>query len=167
MLKRINKYITQTEQMFGSSLIGILFAIIVVGIFSRYVLDRPISFIEEISNFLFIYVSFLAIAYAFARSKHISIDILVRKLSHKLNIYFSLFIHVLLEVLFIILIIPLFRAMSGFELSSVLRIPEKYIYLILPLTFVLIILHNLQIIITLCSEIYSFKGKNEHMRESV
>jgi len=65
----------------GAALMAVIVAVISVGVFKRYVLDSPLVWTEELSTFLFIWVSFLGAAVASSRKKHILVDIFVNRLS--------------------------------------------------------------------------------------
>lgn len=141
-MKKIQSVVFWCERTLGSLLFGLLFVMVSLGIFARYFFGRPIFWIEELSNFSFIWIGFLACSFAFGHSRHMAIDIFVRRLPRKARVFLDLAQGVVLEIAFIALIIPSFQAMREFTLSSALRIPEKYVFMAVPVTFCLLAYHN-------------------------
>lgn len=109
----------------------------------RYFLGRPIFWIEEMSNFLFIWLGFLSCSTAYGHSRHMAIDIFARSFPRRLRIFLDAAAAILIEVVFIALLVSSFRAMGEFKISSALRIPESYVFLVIPVTFALLAYHNL------------------------
>jgi TRAP-type C4-dicarboxylate transport system permease small subunit len=142
-MRKMQPYILWCESTLGASLFGILFIIVSTGIFARYFFGRPIFWIEELSNFLFIWFGFLACSTAYGQSRHMAIDIFRNSFSPRLKIIIDVAEGILLEVVFIALFLACFRAMAEFKISSALRIPESYVFVVIPLTFCLLAYHNL------------------------
>ncbi|MBM4334108.1 MAG: TRAP transporter small permease [Deltaproteobacteria bacterium] len=142
-MRRIQPYLPWCESALGASLFGMLFLIVSAGIFARYFFGRPIFWIEEMSNFLFIWFGFLACSTAYGQSRHMAIDIFVRSFPRRLRIMLDVAKGILLEVVFIALLLSSFRAMAEFKISSALRIQESYVFVVIPVTFSLLAYHNL------------------------
>ena len=72
------------EKLLAAAL-ALLMAILVIDvtwqIISRFILNDPSSYTEEIALFLMLWVSLLGAAYAFRRGAHLGLDILVIKLN--------------------------------------------------------------------------------------
>jgi TRAP-type C4-dicarboxylate transport system permease small subunit len=75
-----------------------------------------------------------------------AIDVFVRRLPRKARNFLDLAQGMVLEIVFIALIVPSFRAMREFTLSSALRIPEKYVFMVIPVTVCLLACHNIIIL---------------------
>ena len=52
-------------------------------VFSRYVLDAPSSFTEELARYLMIWLGLLGAAYVSGQGGHVAIDVIRRRLSEK------------------------------------------------------------------------------------
>lgn len=68
------------EDAVPAVLLAVMTFAVASGVFSRYVLDRPIGFINELATVLFIWVVFLSAAGALRRREHISITLLTDRL---------------------------------------------------------------------------------------
>ena len=68
-------------------LLTVLMALLVVDVLwqvmSRYVLDSPSSFTDEVAGFLLIWVGLLGAAYVAGREEHLAIDLLLRQASEQ------------------------------------------------------------------------------------
>jgi TRAP-type C4-dicarboxylate transport system permease small subunit len=142
-MRKIQPTLLWCESTLGASLFGVLFLIVSTGIFARYLFGRPIFWIEEMSNFLFIWFGFLACSTAYGHSRHMAIDIFRRSFPRRLRVVLDLGEGILLEGVFIAFFFSSFRAMAEFKISSALRIPESYVFVVIPITFGLLAYHNL------------------------
>ncbi len=65
-------------EMAGGGLLVVESALVLAGVFFRYVLNSPLYWGEEAARLLLIWLSFIGAALAFERKAHISMDVLVR-----------------------------------------------------------------------------------------
>ena len=62
-------------------------------VFTRFILDNPSSFTEEVANFLLIWTSLLGSAYALRMKSHLGIDFLTSKLNDRNQIKWEFVIY--------------------------------------------------------------------------
>jgi TRAP-type C4-dicarboxylate transport system permease small subunit len=121
---------------------------------SRFLLQDPSSFTDELSRYLLIWVGMLGSAYVAGKNEHLAIDILINKLKGNAQIKLLMFIQ------FLILIFALFVMVLGgsnlvyitFMLgqkSATLQLPLSFIYGIIPFSGLLIIYYEIVTIIQL------------------
>lgn len=84
--------------LLGSALTMLLamVVIIIVQVFSRQILNYTPSWSEEVSKLLFVWVSFLGIAYGFKEKLHIALGIVVDAFPEKVQHVFDYFSKVLI-----------------------------------------------------------------------
>lgn len=63
-----------------SAMVGIMLAVIVLQVFNRYVLNAALSWPEELSRYLQIWVGLLAATYAYQEGSHVGVTFLLEKL---------------------------------------------------------------------------------------
>lgn len=121
-------------------------------VFSRYVLNDPSTFTDELSRYLLIWVGILGSAYATGQGVHVAIDLLRTKLSpvqkHRLDILIQSLIT--LFAIMVLIIGGSNLVWISFELgqlSSSLKLPLGYVYLVLPLSGLLITFYSLHNIV--------------------
>lgn len=69
----------------GGGLLAVESALVLVGVFFRYILNSPLYWGEEAARLLLIWLSFIGAALAFQRKTHISMDVVVRCLPTRLQ----------------------------------------------------------------------------------
>jgi TRAP-type C4-dicarboxylate transport system permease small subunit len=144
----LQERVLRLEQTVSIWLMAGLFVIVNIGIVTRYLFGHPIFWIEEVSNFLFIWFGFFACSTALAQNRHILIDFFISPLPNFLKMCIQLLLRVFLQIMFMCMLWPSIKAIKEFELSSALRIPEGYIFLIIPVAFTLFSFHNLFALVT-------------------
>lgn len=122
-------------------------------VFTRFILQDPSSFTEELAGFLLIWIGLLGSSYAIYTKAHLGIDILARKLQGSARKMLEVIIYtiVLLFSLFILVIGGWNLVNITFTLNQIspaMGLPMGYVYLVLPLTGVLIIYYSIFHILT-------------------
>lgn len=139
------------DRILGSVLV-LLMALMVVAvlwqIFSRYVMNSPSSFTEELARYVFIWIGILGAAYATGQQTHLSIDILPPKLEPKNRVRLLIGINILIILfsLTVLVIGGLNLVYVNYELgqsSAALGLPLSYVYSVIPLSGILVIIYKL------------------------
>lgn len=107
-----------------------LFGIVGSSVFTRYFLNYSIPWADELSRFVFIWVSFLGAAFAYATNDHIGLDFVVERIKNKrAKVAVFLFGDVcVLAVLVVLTYYGYAVSMSATNLSPALYIPMTYVY---------------------------------------
>lgn len=134
-----------------------MFIIVGTNVFSRYVLNNSLGWADELSRFIFIWLSFLGAVLAYADNEHIGLDFVIDRLkSHKLQMIFRLIGDLgILAVLVTLAYYGWYVANSATNVSPALYIPMKQVYLIVPFSAVLMIFINIYKIIEHVKELTS------------
>ncbi|MFB9054191.1 TRAP transporter small permease [Formosa undariae] len=147
---KIDTLFTRIENAMAKILVvifGLLVLDVLWQVFSRYVLKMSFSFTEEFARFSLIWLSILGAAYLNAKREHLSMDFLYRKWSAETQKKASVAIEVL-----VFLFAGIVMVIGGFnlvyitlhlnQLSGTLRIPLGYIYMILPISGLIIMMFS-------------------------
>jgi TRAP-type C4-dicarboxylate transport system permease small subunit len=110
---------------------------------SRYLMKSPSSFTDELAGYLLVWVGLLGAAYVAGRREHLAIDILLQKSSPQRRYKLELIISVLIIIfaLTVMVIGGSWLAYTRFFLSvksAALGLPLGFVYLVLPISGVLI-----------------------------
>lgn len=113
---------------------------------SRYLFNSPSSFTDELAGFLLIWVGLLGAAYGTGIKIHLAIDLLPSKLSFDRRKYLEVIINCLIAVfsLLVFVIGGSWLVYTRFylgQVSAALEIPLGYVYLVLPVSGLLIIFY--------------------------
>jgi len=117
-------------------------------VLSRYVVQNPSSFTDELSRYMLIWLGMLGAAYVAGQNQHLAIDILPNKLSGKPKMKLLILINAL------VLLFALFAMVLGGsnlvyityileQKSATLQIPLAYIYTIIPISGLLVIYYQI------------------------
>ncbi|MFO7446168.1 MAG: TRAP transporter small permease [Ignavibacteriaceae bacterium] len=132
--------------LLGSMTINVLWQI-----FTRFILDSPSSFTEELARYSLIWVGILGAAYVAGQKMHLAIDLLPTKLTGRKKIILDIFIHtcVLLFAVFV-MIIGGFRlvniTLTLNQISAALQMKLGYVYLVIPVSGIIISFYSIYFI---------------------
>ncbi|WP_217447659.1 TRAP transporter small permease [Maribellus comscasis] len=110
---------------------------------SRYILNSPSSYTDELAGYLLIWVGLLGAAYVAGKREHLAIDLLLQKSSPERKFKLEIFISVVV-ILFAITVMIVggsWLVYTRFYLSvksAALGMPLGAVYLVLPLSGILI-----------------------------
>jgi TRAP-type C4-dicarboxylate transport system permease small subunit len=110
---------------------------------SRYLMKSPSSFTDELAGYLLVWVGLLGAAYVAGRREHLAIDILLQRSSPQRRYKLELIISVLI-IIFAVTVMVIggsWLAYTRFFLSvksAALGLPLGFVYLVLPISGVLI-----------------------------
>lgn len=126
-------------------LLSAMTLLVLYQVFTRYVLNDPASFTEELVRYLLIWTGFIGAAYAFSTREHMALlfarDKLPEAIRHK----------VIIGVDVLILVVAVFIIYGGLELaisarkefSALLGIPRSLVYAMAPIAGVFIVFAQL------------------------
>jgi len=143
--------ITQIITRILSIVLILLMAVIVLDVswqvFTRFILQDPSPFTEELAGFLLIWIGLLGSSYALYTKSHLGIDILTSNLSGFRKQLSQIMIHVIV-ILFALLVLVIggIRLVNITftlnQISPAMSIPMGYVYLVLPSTGILMIYYS-------------------------
>ena len=124
-------------------LLTFMTVLVLIQVFSRYVLNSPVAFTEELVRYSLIWTGFIGAAYAFSTREHMSLTILRDKFTGKAHTALLVVIDglILLMAIFVFTIGGFKLAVSASrEFSALLGIPRSLVYSIAPISGVFIVL---------------------------
>lgn len=142
-------------------LLVILMSVLVLDVlwqvFSRYILNSPSSFTDELAGYLLIWVSLLGAAYVAGRKEHLAIDILLRKSppERQKKLMLSIEIIIFLFALLVMVVGGGWLVYTRFILdvkSAALQLPLGYVYVVLPLSGMIISYYSVYHIVQLINK---------------
>ncbi len=116
-------------------------------VFSRYILQAPSSFTDELSRYLLVWLGMLGAAYVAGQDNHLAIDILPAKLKGEAK-------RKLLAVISIVIVLFVIPVMiiGGINLvyitytleqkSATLQLPLAYVYMMIPFSGLLVLFYQ-------------------------
>lgn len=117
-------------------------------VFSRFILQNPSSYTEELARYMLIWIGLLGASYVSGQKMHLAIDLLSTKLKGKnksmLEIVIQLF--VLLFAFFVMVVggIRLVQiTLTLNQISAALQIPLGYVYTVVPISGSLMVFYSI------------------------
>lgn len=122
-------------------------------VFSRFILGDPSSFTDELARFFLIWVGLLGAAYVSGKNQHLAIDLLATSLPPQRAYQLHVLIHVLIILFaFFVMVIGGIRLMYiSFilgQISSALKLPLGYVYMVVPISGLLLMYYHIQHILS-------------------
>lgn len=121
-----------------------MFALVVGGfwqIFTRWILGNPSTFTEEFMRYMLIWASMIGSAYCFYKDKHLCLDLFSAKASGVMKVVLVVFTEAM--ILFFVGYVFIYGgsriAMNATNYSSVMRLPYKFLYSVLPISGIFIV----------------------------
>ena len=111
-------------------------------IFTRWILRNPSTFTDEFLRYALIWASMIGSAYCFYKNEHLALDLFSSKAKGPAKIILNVFIEaaILFFVVYVFIWGGIKVSMNATNSSSVMHIPFKVLYAVLPVSGVLIVI---------------------------
>ena len=141
---KFREKIDKLLERFVVAIMAILVVDVLWQVISRYVLSSPSSFTDELAGFLLIWVGLFGSAYVAGKNEHLAIDLLVQRSGPARRRFLEIFISgcIVLFSFFVLVLGGTWLLYTRFALevkSAALQIPLGYVYIVLPVSGLLII----------------------------
>ncbi len=139
------------DRILGNVLATIM-AVMVVNVLwqvcTRFILGDPSSFTDELARYLMIWVGVLGAAYISGRSMHVAIDLLPTRLNKQGQVKLKIFVNILIILFcFAALVVGgsrlVYITYTLQQYSPALQIPLALVYIIIPISGLLIIFYKI------------------------
>lgn len=131
-------------------------------IFTRWILKNPSTVTDEFLRYVLIWASMIGSAYCFYKDKHLALDLVKSRTKGVADLILTVFIEA--AIVFFVGYVFVFGGwkltMNATNVSSVMRIPFKFLYSILPISGVFIILARVLKYVQLYLDSKEKKGEN-------
>lgn len=129
-------------------LLGVVVAVMVVGcfwqVFTRFVLNNPSKYTEELLRYLLIWMTMLGVPYAYGKDSHLSINLVTRSFDKKASVLTKIGIEILILCLSIFVMIIggwIVTMNSSGQISPALHMPMELYYACVPVGGVMMVLY--------------------------
>ncbi len=129
-------------------LLGIIVAIMVVGcfwqVFTRFILNNPSKYTEELLRYLLIWMTMLGVPYAYGKDSHLAINLCTRSFSEKGMMLTKMGIEILILFLSIFVMIAggwMVTMNSAGQISPALHMPMQLYYACVPIGGVMMVMY--------------------------
>lgn len=158
----VNNALKKIELYAGAVCLGVLFIVMIVNAALRYIFMSGLDFSDELNGFLFVWMGFLGASLVMANGGHLRVTALVDILPEVVQYVLSVIMNIIMLVMIGIYMKPLAKLLVTLPISNVMRIPLKYVYIILPIGFALMAIH---IIYNIFSDTVNYFNKRYFRKE--
>ena len=134
-IQKVDKCLSMIENAVIILGLSAMFLILLAQVIMRYVFSRPLTWSEEAARFIFVYVSFIGISYAYRQKGHIRMDVVVNLFPQAVRRGLEVLINLGTIALFCYMIPFSFRFIgiqAGVKATAT-HIPMSIVYTALPL----------------------------------
>lgn len=134
-IQKVDKCLAMIENAVIILGLSAMFLILLAQVIMRYVFSRPLTWSEEAARFIFVYVSFIGISYAYRQKGHIRMEVVVNLFPQAVRRGLELLINLGTIALFCYMIPFSFRFIgiqAGVKATAT-HIPMSIVYTALPL----------------------------------
>ncbi|WMS92587.1 TRAP transporter small permease [Pseudoalteromonas sp. HL-AS1] len=159
-MRQLNTHLNRIiERLLILAMIAIV-TVVCWQVFSRFILRAPSSYTEELARFILIWIGVLGASYAYRTKAHLGLDLFYQKMIPSLRYKCSF----LIEICVLITALSIFvyggsqLMMLSFELkqtSAALEINMGYVYVVLPLSGVLIVINCIENLINYAQQTFT------------
>jgi TRAP-type C4-dicarboxylate transport system permease small subunit len=130
MEKKLYKFLKTICFLLMLAMVLIIFA----QVLARYAFSNSLSWSEEIGRYLFVWMTFIGSAIAVRNKLHVSLDMFVSHLPHRLQKICLLISYVSMVIFTAVLIYGGYRFVvrGSQQISAAMQIPMHYVYIVLP-----------------------------------
>lgn len=130
-------------EMLLIGLMALMLISVIWQVFSRFIIQSPSTFTDEISSFALIWVGLLGAAYATGKNLHLAIDLLPKNLVDKNPLLYNRIVAICIFSFAILVMITggtrlCWLTFMFEQKSATLQIPLGYVYTVVPLSGLLI-----------------------------
>ena len=134
-IQKVDKCLSMIENVVIILGLSAMFLILLAQVIMRYVFSRPLTWSEEAARFIFVYVSFIGISYAYRQKGHIRMEVVVNLFPQAVRRGLEVLINLGTIALFCYMIPFSFRFIgiqAGVKATAT-HIPMSIVYTALPL----------------------------------
>lgn len=147
MMKTFSRLLDRTLERLLVVLMVVMVLNVLWQVFTRFILGSPATFTEELARYILIWVGMLGAAYVAGKKMHLSIDFLTGKMTGNIKYWSDIFIQLSIFVfgLFGMVIGGVYLVYLTLYLeqtSAALQIPLGYVYLVIPMSGLLIMYYS-------------------------
>lgn len=151
-LNPIQRVLVRWLGWFALTILGLLVADVLLGVFTRFVLGQQVRWTEEVAIYLLVWVTFIGAAVAYTENAHLGVDYFVEKFHPTMRTLSRRIVHVIVLLFSIFgMLIGGWRLMSsafaGGQITPAMQLPMGWVYSVLPLSGVFFIIFAVHAIV--------------------
>lgn len=144
-MDNIRLVLDKMMRVFNVCVFSLLTLLTVWQVLTRYLLNNPSTWSEEMASYLFAWVTLLGAAYVFGKREHMNIPILLDKASPKVQKILAVFNEIIILIFAVVVLIYggiSITSLTMSQMSSSLPVAMGYFYAAIPISGVFTALYS-------------------------
>lgn len=138
------RLVFRAQRAISFSLLALIIVLVALQVFTRYVLNQPFTWTEEIARFAMVWFTFMSASYVTAERRHIRVIFFERFLSPTLTRLITWFAQLMVGLTASVMLYSSYLAASASQIGGTASgIPISVVYLSALVGYALIVLHTL------------------------
>ncbi len=146
LLKKVNEWCARILGWIMAAMLLVQLVVLFAGVVARYFFNSPFTWSDEIASLLLVAITFLGGYSAFVTGKLANVTMVLDKLPPTLRKVLITVRNILIIAICIIIAKSVIEMMGKpvvqKQVSSTMRIPMKYVYCVMPVSFIMMAVHS-------------------------
>lgn len=143
-MRAVRFVVNNFEELVAGSFLILMSLATFINVILRYFFNSPIEWAEEFSRYAFIWLVFMGAALSTKHKKHIAIDTVLLVMPKRVQALMLLLADLVSMALMLVLVYYGWILMTfATQPTATMKIPQYWIYLVVPLSAALIVVHSL------------------------
>ena len=147
LIKKVDEWCAKVLGWIMALMLLVQLVILFAGVIMRYFLNSPFVWSDELASLLLVCITFLGGYSALVTGKLANVTMVIDKLPNNAKKVVITFRYILIIAVCAIISMSIVEMMSmpviQGQVSSVLRLPIKYVYVAMPISFIMMAFHSL------------------------
>ncbi len=143
----MKSFLLKFEENLAACFMGALLVTLFLQVFTRYVLNDPLSWTEEVARYVYVYIVFLGSSAAISDRTHVGIDFIVKTLPPRAQWVIAFLVN--LAILFVLANLVWWGYRAAVRQLNlplvVLNVPYTWVYAIIPITAALMTVRTIAV----------------------
>lgn len=139
-MKYLKKFLGEFEIYIGTILLFVMFILLNIQVFSRYLFQRSLTWTEELSTIIFVWLGYIGASAAVYKQQHLRIDVLLNACRGRLKKVIIIVTDLITMAFCLVMVFPMVDVIQHLgKLHSstlILGLPMDLIYWVLPFALV-------------------------------
>jgi TRAP-type transport system small permease protein len=139
----MKRFLSRIDDHLAMVTLVLIVIITIAGVFMRYVVGEPFSWVEEVSKGLVVWFTFLGASTVMRDDDHISIDFIVTRMPKRVQVGFDILRMTVMTVVLLFLVIwgGKLLVIAWFKITPTLHIRYTFIDIVVPIAAAAMVLH--------------------------
>ena len=146
----IKRFVDNVLKVITVALVAAICLVVILQILTRFILNNPSSWSEEISRYLLIWITFLGGSMGLTTGAHMGLVVVTEKIeSEKIQLVLHIFAYAVCALIgYIFVRYGYIYTLSGMKRTMMCcKIPIGYVYMIMPFSGLVIVINSIEMIV--------------------